>query len=65
MLDVSKLSGNHVKLLIRTVEKDISKDLTEIEVPGVTSKFSKYRKSVFTYPLTGNFKISSRNVNMV
>jgi len=59
VLDVSKLSGNQVKTLIRTVEKDISKDLTEIEVPGVTSKFSKYRKSVFTYPLTGNFKISA------
>lgn len=59
VLDVSKLSGNQVKTLIRTVEKDISKDLTEVEVPGVTSKFSKYRKSVFTYPLTGNFKISA------
>lgn len=57
VLDVSMLSGNQVKTLIRTVEKNISKDLTEIEVPGVTSKFSKYRKSVFTYPLTDNFKI--------
>jgi predicted nucleotidyltransferase component of viral defense system len=64
VLDVSKLSGNQVKTLIRTVEKDISKDLSEIEVSGVRSKFFKYRKRLFIYPLTGNFKISSRNVNM-
>jgi predicted nucleotidyltransferase component of viral defense system len=59
VLNVSNLTGNQVKSFIRTVEKDISKDLSEIEVSGVTSKFSKYRKSVFTYPLTGNFKISA------
>lgn len=59
VLNVSLLSGNQVKTLIRNVEKDISKDLKEIEVPGLTSKFSKFRKSVFTYPLTGNFKFSA------
>ncbi len=59
VLNVSEMSGNQVKTLIRNVEKDISKDLTEIEVPNVTSKFSKFRKSVFTYPLTGNFKFSA------
>ena len=59
VLNVSEMSGNQVKTLIRNVEKDISKDLTEIEVPDVTSKFSKFRKSVFTYPLTGNFKFSA------
>lgn len=59
VLDVSELSGNQIKTLIRNVEKAISKDLTEIDVPGVTSKFSKFRKTVFTYPVTGNFKISA------
>jgi len=59
VLSVSLMSGNQVKTLIRNVEKDISKDLKEIEVPGVTSKFSKFRKSVFTYPLTRNFKFST------
>ncbi|MCK5028134.1 MAG: nucleotidyl transferase AbiEii/AbiGii toxin family protein [Bacteroidales bacterium] len=59
VLNASLMSGNQVKTLIRNVEKDISKDLTEIEVSGVTSKFSKFRKSVFTYPLTGNFKFSA------
>ncbi len=59
VLNVSEMSGNQVKTLIRNVEKDISKDFTEIEVSDVTSKFSKFRKSVFTYPLTGNFKFSA------
>lgn len=63
VLDVSTLSGNQVKALIRRVEKDISKDLTEIEVSGVTRKFSKFRKSVFTYPLTGIFKINVAATN--
>ena len=59
VLDVSELSGNQIKTLIRNVEKDISKDLTELVIPEITSKFSKFRKSVFTYPLTGNFKFST------
>jgi hypothetical protein len=59
VLNVLEMSSNQVKTLIRNVEKDITMDLTEIEVPGVTSKFSKFRKSVFTYPLTGNFKFSA------
>lgn len=59
VLNVSKLSGNQVKALIKGIEKDISKNLTEIKNTGVTRKFSKYRKSVFTYPLTGNFNTSA------
>jgi len=43
-------SGNKVKMLIRNVEKTISTDLTEEKTPGVTSKGSRFRKSVFIYP---------------
>lgn len=43
-------TGNQIKTLIRTVEKEIACDLTEIEVDGVTSKGSRFRKSVYQYP---------------
>lgn len=42
-------TGNEVKTIIRTIEKEITKDLSEIEVDGVTSKGSRFRKSVFQY----------------
>jgi predicted nucleotidyltransferase component of viral defense system len=51
-------SGNEVKQLIRDIEKGITKGLSSIETPGVTSKGSKFRKTVFEYPrilLGGSF----------
>lgn len=42
-------SGNQIKTLIRTVEKEIATDLIEIEVKGVTSKGSRFRKAVYQY----------------
>jgi predicted nucleotidyltransferase component of viral defense system len=44
-------SGNQTKTLIRTVEKEIANDLTEIDVKGITSKGSRFRKSVYEYPI--------------
>ncbi len=44
-------SGNKIKTLIRTVEKEIAADLTEIEVDGVTSKGSRFRKAVYGFPV--------------
>ncbi|KAA6351906.1 hypothetical protein EZS27_000703 [termite gut metagenome] len=44
------LSGNALKTKIRTVEKEITSELTEIVEPNITSKGSMYRKSLFTYP---------------
>lgn len=46
--DKSK-SGNEIKTVIRTIEKEITLDLNEIQVDAVTSKGSKFRKSVFEY----------------
>jgi predicted nucleotidyltransferase component of viral defense system len=45
-------SGNKIKTLIRTVEKEIAADLTEKEVDGVTSKGSRFRKAVYEFPVT-------------
>lgn len=45
-------SGNKIKTLIRTVEKEIAVDLTEKEVDGVTSKGSRFRKAIWEFPVT-------------
>lgn len=42
-------TGNEIKTIIRKTEKDITKDLTELQIEGVTSKGSRFRKSVFEY----------------
>jgi len=54
LLNVPGLSGNRVKNLIRDVEKDISADLSEIDEHPGTSKGSRFRKSYYTYPKTGD-----------
>jgi predicted nucleotidyltransferase component of viral defense system len=56
IIDASGMTGNQLKSLIRNVEKTITKNLTEIDIPGVTSKGSQFRKSVFTYPVAGDSK---------
>ena len=42
-------SGNEIKTIIRTVEKEMTQQLKELQVEGVTSKGSRFRKSVFEY----------------
>jgi len=54
VINVLERSGNQVKNLIREVEKKISIDLTEIIDPSITSKGSRFRKSVFFYGTTGD-----------
>ncbi|KAA6337674.1 hypothetical protein EZS27_014270 [termite gut metagenome] len=44
------LSGNALKTKIRSAEKEVTAEFTEIIEPNVTSKDSMYRKSLFTYP---------------
>jgi len=58
VLNTSEISGNQTKSLIRGIEKAISFDLTEIEISGITSKGSQFRKTVFSYPSTYNKVIS-------
>ncbi len=50
IINASDKTGNVVKNIIRTVEKEITKELTEVNLEGVTSKGSRFRKSVFEYP---------------
>ncbi len=44
-------TGNAIKNLIKEVEKEITKGLTELHIEGITSKGSKFRKTVFEYPI--------------
>ncbi len=45
-------ANNKIKAIIRTIEKEITSGLTELKMDGVTSKGSKFRKSVFEYITT-------------
>jgi predicted nucleotidyltransferase component of viral defense system len=56
VINALEMSGNQLKTLIRSIEKSITTDLIEIDTPGVTSKGSMFRKSVYRYPTIGNFK---------
>lgn len=42
-------TGSEIKSIIRTIEKEITIDLKELQMDGVTSKGSRFRKSVFEY----------------
>ena len=44
-----KKSGNEIKTIIRAAEKEMTRQLIEVKVEGVTSKGSRFRKSVFEY----------------
>jgi len=48
----SEMTGNQIKTLIRTVEKEIARELEEYEAEGITSKGSRFRKVVYKYPVT-------------
>ncbi len=47
---IENKSSNQIQKLIRSVEKEIVLDLKEIVIDGITSKGSKYRKTVYEYP---------------
>lgn len=55
-------TGNEIKTIIRTIEKEITSDLTEVQMDGVTSKGSRFRKSVFEYVTTNK---SNKNNKLI
>lgn len=52
IINDKRKTGNEIKNIIRTIEKEITVDLTELKMDGVTSKGSRFRKSVFEYVST-------------
>ncbi|MBN2681926.1 MAG: nucleotidyl transferase AbiEii/AbiGii toxin family protein [Bacteroidales bacterium] len=57
VLNVSEISGNKIKNLIRDVEKSISIDLTEIENHPMSSKGSRFRKAFYKYNRLGDSRL--------
>ncbi len=49
IINNNEKTGNEIKNIIRTIEKEITSDLTELQMDGITSKGSRFRKSVFEY----------------
>ena len=45
-------TGNEIKTIIRAIEKEITPDVIEVQMEGVTSKGSRFRKSVFEFVST-------------
>lgn len=45
-------TGNEIKTIIRNIEKELTHDFKELQTDGVTSKGSRFRKSVFEYVTT-------------
>lgn len=50
VIDAKSLNGNQLKTLIKKVAKEMTTDLEEIQVEGVTSKGSRFYKAVYAYP---------------
>lgn len=46
IINDSNKTPNEVKTIIRNIEKAITTDLSELNIEGITSKGSKFRKSV-------------------
>lgn len=60
IINNSGKTGNEIKTIIRTLEKEITPDLTELQIDGVTSKGSRFRKSVFEYFSVGKNIVNNR-----
>jgi hypothetical protein len=50
VIDAKSFNGNQLKTLIKKVAKDMTTDLEEIQIDGITSKGSRFYKAVYAYP---------------
>ncbi|MDD3990432.1 MAG: nucleotidyl transferase AbiEii/AbiGii toxin family protein [Bacteroidales bacterium] len=50
IVNVPYKTGNEIKTIIHHLEKEITEELIEIQEEGITSKGSRFRKSLFKYP---------------
>jgi predicted nucleotidyltransferase component of viral defense system len=53
-------TDNQIKTTIRTIEKEITADLKELQLGGITSKGSRLRKSVFEYIPTERYNANNK-----
>lgn len=59
VIEATEMTGNKVKMLMRDIEKSITSEFSEIEDSPISSKGSRFRKSVFSYPKTGETRVYS------
>lgn len=50
VINAASFNGNQLKTLIKKVAKEMTTDLEEVQVEGVTSKGSRFYKAVYAYP---------------
>ena len=50
VIDADSFSGNQLKMLIKRLAKDMTNDLEEEVVKGITSKGSRFYKAIYKYP---------------
>lgn len=60
IIDTKNKSGNEIKNLIKKIEKEMTAGLNEKQVEEVTSKGSRFRKSVFEYPSINKENVSNK-----
>lgn len=48
--DADAMTGNQLKTLIKRIAKEMTVGMEEVDVPGVTSKGSRYYKAMYSYP---------------
>ena len=59
VIDANSMTGNQLKMLIKRLAKDMASDLEEKVVQGITSKGSKFYRSIFLYPNFNNTDTST------
>lgn len=59
VIDEENQSGNEIRTIIRAIEKEMTAGLKEKVVEGVSSKGSRYRKSVFEYESIDRTNVSN------
>lgn len=60
IINEKDIKGNSIRNIIRNIEKEITSDLTEVQMDGVTSKGSRFRKSVFEYVTTEKSNLNNK-----
>ena len=59
VIDANSMTGNQLKMLIKRLAKDMASDLEEKVTQGVTSKGSRFYRSIYLYPNFNNTDIST------
>ena len=59
VIDANSMTGNQLKMLIKRLAKDMASDLEEKVTQGITSKGSRFYRSIYLYPNFNNTDTSS------